>query len=58
MAGKKGWLEYSKWQKGKSLTRKDAMLANCYVCNGFETGGVDCKGKDCPLYEYFPYRSN
>ena len=41
---------------GKPLTRKQAVLAQCYVCNGEEEGGEDCLGESCPLYQYFPYR--
>lgn len=53
----KGQLEYKKWREGKLLTRKEAILAQCYVCNGEEEGGVDCLGKEsCPLYQFFPYR--
>ena len=53
----KGKSEYLKWQKGERLTRKKALLAHCYECNGQEDGGVDCLGgKTCPLYQYFPYK--
>jgi hypothetical protein len=52
----KGQKEYVKWLKGKKLTRKESMLANCYLCNGLEESRVDCKGKgSCPLYQYHPY---
>lgn len=58
MGLKKGKLEYQKWEKGKDLTRKEAILAHCYQCNGFENGGVDCQGgKTCPLYQFMPYAS-
>jgi hypothetical protein len=54
---KKGQVEYSKFKEGKPLTRKEAILAQCYICNGEEETGVDCLGGDsCPLYQYFPYR--
>jgi hypothetical protein len=52
----KGQKEYEKFQKGSTLTRKQAMLANCYMCNGLETSAVDCQGKSCPIYQYQPYR--
>ena len=41
MGAIKGKLQYEKWQKGGKLTRKEAMLANCYICNGEETGAED-----------------
>ena len=58
MAKVKGKVEYEKFKKGNRLTRKQAILAQCYVCNGEGgEGGVDCKGIDsCPLYQYFPYK--
>jgi len=52
----KGQLEYAKFKKGKGLTRKEAMLAMCYQCNGLEESRIDCKGYSCPLYQYSPYR--
>jgi len=52
----KGFAAYKKFLDGKQLTRKEAILAQCYVCNGLSDGGQDCKGKSCPLYEYMPYR--
>lgn len=53
----KGSRQYKLFQEGKPLTRKGAILAQCYVCNGEEQGGVDCLGSEtCPLYQYFSYR--
>lgn len=53
----KGQLQYGKWQRGERLTRKGAVLAHCFVCNGFEQGAEDCLGsQNCPLYEYFSYK--
>lgn len=52
----KGKLEYKKFLDGEKLTRKQAILAQCYVCNGEEEGGEDCLGCSCPLYQYFSYR--
>ena len=51
-----GGREYKKFKEGKSLTRKEAMLAQCYECNGLEESGVDCKGYNCPLYDYHPHQ--
>jgi hypothetical protein len=52
----KGFNQYEKFKKGLSLTPKQAILAQCYVCNGENEGGQDCLGMDCPLYQYMPYR--
>jgi hypothetical protein len=52
----KGANWYAKFKKGKDLTRKQAMLAQCYVCNGEEESAEDCQGKSCPMYQYQPYR--
>ena len=53
----KGARQYRLFQEGKPLTRKGAILAQCYVCNGEEEGGEDCLGSEtCPLYQYSPYR--
>ena len=53
----KGQAEFNKWKKGVKLTRKQAILAHCYQCNGYEQSGFDCKcKKSCPLYEYHPHK--
>lgn len=53
----KGQIEYRKWKEGKRLTRKDAIQANCFLCNGQEDSRVDCRGeKSCPLYQYHTYK--
>lgn len=50
----KGQKEYKKFQEGGSLSPKQAILAQCFVCNGKEEGsGEDCKGENCPLYGFF-----
>jgi hypothetical protein len=51
----KGQKEYMKFKEGSRLTRKEAMLAMCYQCNGFEDSREDCRGANCPMYEYAPY---
>lgn len=54
----KGKLEYKKFKKGESLTRREAILAMCYECNGLEESNEDCQGKGgCPLYQYHPHKS-
>lgn len=50
----KGAIQYEKFKAGKWLTRKEALLAQCYECNGFEA--EDCQGDSCPLYGWSPYR--
>jgi hypothetical protein len=53
----RGAKEYHNWKDGKSLTRKQSMLAQCYICNGEESCGVDCCSKNsCPMYQYFPHK--
>ena len=54
--GMKGQMQYELFKNGKSLTPKQAILAQCYVCNSENEGGEDCLGFDCPLYQYMPYR--
>lgn len=57
MGAIKGAKEYKKWVDGDRLTRKESQLAHCYMCNGFEYGAKDCKGKEsCPSYEFFGYK--
>jgi len=48
---------FQKFKKHEKLTRKEAMEAQCFECNG-ETAEQkdDCLGKDiCPLYTYSPW---
>ena len=53
----KGQKEYERFNEGESLTRKQAILAQCYVCNGQKDSGTDCGGeKTCPLYGHSPYQ--
>jgi hypothetical protein len=52
----KGALEFQKFKEGKPLTRKGALLAQCYECNGYE--GEDCLGISCPLYQWSPYNKS
>lgn len=54
MAKIKGQSQYEKFKSGAKLTRREAILAQCYVCNGEEEGVEDCRAKDCPLYQYRP----
>lgn len=50
----KGQREYKKFLDSGSLSPKQAIIAQCYVCNGEEEGsGEDCKGENCPLYGFF-----
>lgn len=50
----KGKREFEMHRRGDPLSRKQAILAHCYECNGGEN--VDCQGNSCPLYGYFPYK--
>ena len=55
MSAIKGAKEFEKFKRGEKLTRKQTMKAQCYECNGYEEGSVDCKGISCPLYQYRLY---
>lgn len=49
-----GQKETIKFREGKPLTAKQAILAQCFICNGEEEGSSeDCKGQSCPLYPFF-----
>lgn len=50
-----GQKEYNKFKEGKSLTVRQAVLSQCYVCNGQKDSRVDCKGYSCTLYPFSPY---
>ena len=52
----KGSKEYKRFKENERLTRKQAILAHCYECNGFDEGRSDCLGYSCALYQYHPYR--
>ena len=50
----KGQTDYQRWKRGEELTRKEAIEAQCYSCNGGENefcGGT----KSCPLYKFSPF---
>lgn len=50
----KGQKEYYKFCEGGELTAKQAIKAQCFVCNGAENGSsMDCRGRSCPLYPFF-----
>lgn len=53
----RGRKELSKHLKGKRLTPKQAVLANCFDCmGGYMDGKYSCGIPDCPLYPFMPYR--
>jgi hypothetical protein len=52
----KGQKQYENFKAGKPLTPKQAILSQCYICNGEAESAEDCLGTDCPLYQYQPYR--
>lgn len=54
----RGKTEFERFKKGERLTHKQAILAQCYVCNGLDEGGEDCKGASCPLHQFMPYRKD
>jgi len=50
----KGRKETLDFRAGKTLTMKQAIKAQCYICNGEEEGASeDCQGISCPLYPFF-----
>ena len=51
----RGGREYQMFKDGRKLTRKQAIRAMCYHCNGLEESQADCLGKRCPLYGYRLY---
>ena len=53
----KGQREWDKFKRGEDLSRTECIKAHCYDCNGREDSRIDCKGFNCPLYRYQPYRS-
>lgn len=54
----KGQKPYEKFKEGKKLSYYQSILAQCYVCNGRDEGGIDCNGSSCPLYRFMPYRKD
>ena len=43
--------------KGKKLTYKQAVLANCYGCLAFDADGrMSCESIICPLFPFMPWR--
>jgi len=39
--------------KGEHITRKEAIYAYCYDCQGYcEDGKAECEQTQCPLYAY------
>lgn len=53
----RGQREFEKYRRGEPLTHKQTLLAQCFICNGAEEGGEDCKSVSCPLYQYMPYKT-
>jgi len=51
-----GRKELVKYLKGGRLTRRETILANCYMCMGYYSDGTqDCCIHTCPLYPFMPY---
>ena len=47
---------YQKFKNGEPLTRKEAMGAQCFSCNGESVElAHDCLGDSCPLYPWSPW---
>ena len=54
----RGKRDYERFKRSEPLSPKQAIMAQCYVCNGLDEGGEDCKGVNCPLYQFMPYRAD
>jgi len=47
---------WEKFKKGEKITRKQAIQAQCYECNGYTILKADnCHASHCPLYEWSPW---
>lgn len=45
-------------RQGGKLTRKQAMLAACYMCVGYCIDGLkDCDIPYCPMYPFRPWKN-
>ncbi len=54
-----GQKEYEKFKSGQALSYKEAIRAQCFICNGQESSAVDCQDRGtCPLYQFQPYNPN
>lgn len=54
---RKGKAEWLKYLETGEVTRKEAMLAQCYHCmGGYDDGPQDCGSAICSLYPFMPYR--
>ena len=51
----RGNQEFLMFQKGKQLTRGQAMRAKCFECNGLEESNADCEVDTCPMYRFRLY---
>ncbi len=51
--------DFDKFKSGKFLTRKQAISAQCYECNGYSIFlSDDCLAKYCPLYQWSPWKKD
>ncbi len=54
-----GQKEYEKFRSGQTLSYREAVLAQCFVCNGQESSAADWQDNGaCPLYQFQPYNPN
>ena len=53
----KGRRELIKHLKGERLTYKQAVLAQCYDCQGYYVDGKrSCRSSHCPLFQFVTYK--
>ena len=54
-----GKRELVKFLESKPVSRKEAMLAFCYECQGYyRDGRITCENVNCPMYPFMPYSKN
>ena len=54
---RRGKKELIKHLEGGKITRKQAMLAKCYDCDGMGDSGK-CDIETCPMYHYSQFKSH
>ena len=49
-------ISWDKWKRGEKISRKQAIQAQCYECNGYTIlKADDCLAKHFPLYGWSPW---
>jgi len=54
-----GKRHYIRLLKGETLTLKQSMISDCFICTaGHLDGKVDCQNSLCAIYPFMPYRQD